>query len=491
MTRRLPLLAAILMVCGMALGCSKQSPSQPVATLEPVRRQVDVVSAEGVVAPHKSAALAFRVSGRVQQVEVQEGQSVVAGQELLRLDTRDLDQSVLQARAALESARAELAKAEAGARVEEVASAEAAVAVAQAGVTTAKLAVEIAAGNVLSAEGALADAKAGVASAEQAIIVAQGNLAAARATNSAAEARLARLRAGATEGELAIAQREIERAKSLLWAYQNQRDAIGGFDSESAEYEGARGQVASAEQAVAITQLNYEEMLKGARTEDLAISEADLAQTAAAVQTQTALVAQARASRDSAIARVTQAEANLIIAKAQQQQRSADVLSAEASARQAQSQLDLIKAGTRTEDLAVAQAGVARAEAVMADAENALADAVLRAPFDGTVGELLVEEGELVSPQATVLRFGDLTKMQIETTDLSEVDINEVKVGQKATASIDALGGKALTGAVARIGTIAGDRRGDTVYKVIIELDPIDVAELRWGMSAFVEIRTR
>jgi len=116
---------------------------------------------------------------------------------------------------------------------------------------------------------------------------------------------------------------------------------------------------------------------------------------------------------------------------------------------------------------------------------------VLRAPFDGTVGELLVEEGELVTPQATVLRFGDLTKMQIETTDLSEVDINEVKVGQKATASIDALGGKELSGAVARIGTIAGDRRGDTVYKVIIELDPKDISELRWGMSAFVEISTR
>jgi len=96
-----------------------------------------------------------------------------------------------------------------------------------------------------------------------------------------------------------------------------------------------------------------------------------------------------------------------------------------------------------------------------------------------------------VQPQATVARFGDLTTLQVETTDLSEVDVSAIRLGQQATVSIDALSGKELPGSVERIGTIAGDRRGDTVYQVIIALDQADIADLRWGMSAYVTINVR
>jgi len=478
--------AAVLVVAG----CAAPS-AEPEAALPPVTREANIVSAEGVIVPHKSANLAFRVSGRVQQVLVAEGERVTVDTALMLLDSADLEQTVLQARAALESARAQLAKAEAGARVEEVAAAEAALQVAQASVTTAELAIDIARGNATSAEGALADAKAGVAAAEQAIAAAQGGLAAARASEAAAAARLDKLRAGATAGELAIAEQEVERAKNQLWAAQNQRDAIGGFDDESAEYAGAKGSVGSAEAAVRIAELNYQELRRGARAEDLAMAEADLAQASAAVTTNTAQVGQARAALESARARVTQAEASVVIAQAQLAQREADVQSAKAAAKQAEAQYDLVKTGTRSEDIAVARAGVAQAEASLAAAQNALDDATLRAPFDGTVGELLVEQGELVQPQITMVRFGDLTTMQVETTDLSEVDISAIQVRQPATVSVDALGGRELDGIVERIGTIAGDRRGDTVYQVIISLQDADVSTLRWGMSAYVTIKVR
>ncbi|MEN6479885.1 MAG: efflux RND transporter periplasmic adaptor subunit, partial [Anaerolineales bacterium] len=328
-------------------------------------------------------------------------------------------------------------------------------------------------------------------SAEQAINIARGNYAAAQATLTSAQAQLAKLQAGATDEERAIAKLQIDRAKDSLWAYQNQRDAIGGYDDKSAEYTLARGNVAIAETDVQIAQIQYDQMLKGARTEDLTMAQADVSQAQAAVSTQSAQVAQAKAALDSAKAGVTQAEASLIIAKAQLEQRKADVDSAAAAVQQAQAQLDLLKAGTRAEDLAVAEAAVAQAEAVLSEAQNALDDAVLQAPFDGTVGELLVEQGELVVPQATVVRFGDLTVMEVETTDLSEVDIDQVQVGQKATVSIDALDGKEFAGTVASIGTIAGASRGDTVYRVVIDLSGADISQLRWGMSAFVEITVR
>lgn len=484
-------IAGLALVGSMLLGCAKQDEFADLTVTEPAERQVDIVSAEGVVTPRKSADLAFKVSGRVEELLVQEGQAVTVGTELVRLDTGDLEQSVLQATAALESAQAELAKAEAGARVEEIAAAEAAVSAAQAQVTTAKLATEIAKANVTSAEGVLAETLAGVSASEQSVVIAQGNLAAAQATLTATQARLEQVQMGASEEELSIAEKKIEQAKTQLWAYQSERDAVGGFDDESAEYHGAEAQVAVGELAITIAQLQYDELAKGATEQELTIARADVAQAQANVNTQAALVEQARADLLSVNAQVTQAEASLAIAQAQLEQSNADVQSAQAAAQQAQSELDLLSAGTRSEDLAVARASVSSAEAGLVEAQNALDDAVLRAPFDGTVGEILIDQGELVVPQATVVRFGDLSVLQIETTDLSEVDINEVKVGQEATASIDALDGDTVTGTVASIGTIAGDERGDTVYKVIIALQPDDTTALRWGMSAFVEIKVR
>lgn len=474
----------------MACSASEQNQAQ-VSPLPPEARRSDVVSAEGVVVPHKSANLAFRVSGRVAEILVQQGQTVTAGTELVRLDLADLQQNVLRATAALESARAELVKAETGARTEEIASAKASVAAAQANVTSSELAVVIAGANVSSAEGALAEARAGALAAEEAIAIAQGDLSAARATYGATEARLQQVRAGASEEDLAIARQRIDQAKSELWAAQNQRDAIGGFDTESAEYEGARARVAVAETAITIAELQYQGLVKGATAQEIAIAEAEVAQARANIDTRSALLAQATSELERANARVTQAEASVEIAKAQLEQRAADVSGAEAAVRQSQSQLDLLSAGTRSEDLAVARAQVASAEAGLAEAQNALNDAVLRAPYDGTVGELLVEEGELVVAQTTALRFGDLTRLQVRTTDLSEVDVDAIAVGQEAIVSIDALDGDEFGGNVSAIGTIAGDQRGDTVYEVTIELPAAQSAPLRWGMSAFVEIKLR
>jgi len=489
-TRLIWRLMLLLSLCSVLIGCAAKPQAQPVSAGDTATHQSDVVSAEGVVVPHKYADLAYKVSGTVLQVMVEQGQTVSAGTELLRIDTRSLEQNVLQAQAALSSAQAELAKAEVGSRPEEVAAAEAAYQMAQASVTVAQLAVNVAEGNVSAAEAAVQDAAAGVLSAQQAVKMAEGSVSAASGQRASAEAQLAKLKAGPTEEQIALAQKKIERAKNQLWKAQSQRDsnsgeggALGGFLG------GTEADVATAQTDLDIAQLEYEQLMKGARSEDIASAEGDVTQAVGQLVGQLAQVEKAKASVTSAESAVKRAQANLVIAKAEFEQRKADVLSAQAAAQQAKAQLDLVKAGSRPEDVAVAKAAVAQAEAQLAEAQNSLDDAVLKAPFDGTVGDIMVDEGELITPQATVLRFGDLTRLEVETTDLSEVDVNQVKVGQSATVSIDALGGKEINGTVASIATIAGDSRGDTVYKVVIELDPKDVVDLRWGMSAFVEIK--
>jgi hypothetical protein len=57
--------------------------------------------------------------------------------------------------------------------------------------------------------------------------------------------------------------------------------------------------------------------------------------------------------------------------------------------------------------------------------------------------------------------------------------------------TIDALGGRQLRGTVARIAPLSTERRGDTVYAVTLDLEVGPDSGLRWGMTAFVEIRVR
>ncbi|MGE5249870.1 MAG: efflux RND transporter periplasmic adaptor subunit [Bacteroidota bacterium] len=118
-----------------------------------------------------------------------------------------------------------------------------------------------------------------------------------------------------------------------------------------------------------------------------------------------------------------------------------------------------------------------------------LAQATLAAPFDGTVVSLDVEPGELVQPGQTLMTLADLSRLQIETTDLSERDIPKVQVGQKADVYVEALG-ETLSGRVTATSPIAETLGGDVIYKVTIVLDSIP-EQLRWGMTAEVHIQTQ
>jgi HlyD family secretion protein len=428
----------------------------------------DVVSAEGLVVPLRDANLGFKAAGRVQEILVAEGDVVSQGQELAKLETSDLELAVKQAEAGLKSAQAQLMKLQAGARAEEIDAANAVVAIALGDVKAAEGDAQVAAGNISSAA-------ADVEVVKEAVEVAKGNLAAAQATLRSANASLNKLQAGPTDVEISIAEKELERARNELYGLQQQRDAAFSMNE---------GQIGAAEAGVQIAQLLLEKLKSGTRAEDLEVARAQVTLALAGVQTATAQVRQAESQ-------VKQAEARTQIAAAQQTQADARVESAQAYADQAQAQLDLLLAGARPEDIATAEAAVLQAEATLAEAQNALNDTVLRAPFGGTVGTIFLEAGELVLPQVTVMRLGDLSRLQIETEDLSEVDINQVKVGQPATITVDALGGEVFDGVVSQVAIAAVDRRGDQVYTVSIDLDEAVASGLRWGMTTFVEIDVR
>ena len=83
------------------------------------------VSASGNIEPRARVSLAFETPGWVDEVLVDVGDPVEAGDVLARLDTRQLALQVRQAQAALALAEAQLAQIQAGAHPDEVAAGEA------------------------------------------------------------------------------------------------------------------------------------------------------------------------------------------------------------------------------------------------------------------------------------------------------------------------------------------------------------------------------
>jgi membrane fusion protein, multidrug efflux system len=138
------------------------------------------------------------------------------------------------------------------------------------------------------------------------------------------------------------------------------------------------------------------------------------------------------------------------------------------------------------EVVAIANVKVMQAQAALEIAQASLAQSVLVAPYDTTIASISVVPGEYVEQNQVVVTLATLNALQLETTDLSERDITNVKMGDSVNISIEALNAN-VSGKVIRISPIADTVGGDVVYKVTIELDE-QPKGLLWGMTAEVTI---
>ena len=138
------------------------------------------------------------------------------------------------------------------------------------------------------------------------------------------------------------------------------------------------------------------------------------------------------------------------------------------------------------EKILIADTKVEQARSTIEVVKASIAQGTLTAPFEGTVIEVNVSPGEYVQSTQQVIVIADLQNLKIETTDLSELNITSVKIGQPATVFIEALDEEFL-GTVIAISPISNTIGGDVVFKVTVELDE-NLPTLLWGMSADVEI---
>lgn len=147
----------------------------------------------------------------------------------------------------------------------------------------------------------------------------------------------------------------------------------------------------------------------------------------------------------------------------------------------------LAKLTPTAEDLAAAEANAKASQAARDLATEQLARAKLIAPFDGVIASIDVKPGEQAGAGTPVMRIADPSNMQVETTDLTEINVVNVKVGDAVKVAFDAVPELELTGTVASIKGFGENRQGDIIYTLVIKLDKQD-ERLRWNMTAKVTI---
>ena len=410
-------------------------------------------TASGTVLAQREANLSLTTSGTVAEVTVAVGDKVAAGDVLLRLQTAELERAVTAAEQNLVIQQANLESLLAEASAADVAAAQAAVA---------------------SAEASLADLLAGpsadeIASAEAAVRAADADIAAAYANLSSNGA------AGNAE-EIRAAEIALELAQQTATSAAEQHSTILVTDNEfiSADRlaeleESARASALQANAELAAAQGAYDRAVNG-DVNAIGISQAGVSVSVA--------------NRDAA-----QAQLDLLL----QPPSGAQIAQAEAQVAQAAASLDQLLRGPSEARIVQAEVAVAQAQISLERANLNLAQAVLVAPFAGTITAVHVTAGEQAAGVLIEMVADDSLEVVLS---VDEVDVGDIVVGALTPVSLTAVltleswPNEEIDGEVRFIAPKAADNNSGLVtYDVHLALGDTDLPVLT-GMTANANLVT-
>jgi HlyD family secretion protein len=244
-------------------------------------------------------------------------------------------------------------------------------------------------------------------------------------------------------------------------------------------------QTAMAEAAVQAQQAVVDKLHHGNRPQEIAQSYATVA-AAKADQVN----AQQQWARLTALTTLTTGRA---ISEQDLESAKAALDSAQAHLVVAEKGLDLSKIGPRKEDIAQGEAQLRADQSQLELLRRQLADSELAAPCDAVVRSRLLEPGEMASPQRPVLNLA-ITDPKWVRAYISEPDLGKIHPGMRASISTDSFPGRALSGWVGFIASVAEftpksvqteELRSSLVYEIrVFVQDSQD--EMRLGMPATV-----
>jgi len=360
-----------------------------------------------------------------------------ADQDYIKLVNGPLPEEIKQARAKFDEAQADYVKAQRGSRPEEIASADAA-----AGQALAKLRQSV--------RGLTAEERAEL------------------------KARLDEAIAAET-----LAHKDLDRSEVL---YNQGAISRQQLDSEVSAY----GQAHAKTQDASQTYLRAE---KGTPPEEL--DEARKAYEQAKAQRD--LVRQGSRWEDVEAAKQEMLAAKQSLDLLLRGSRKEDLAAAKARAESEKALLDELETGSRIEDIAKAKASQLQAQAQETSVQENLNERVILAPFSGSVDRVLVADGDLIAPNQAAIQLSDPTDIWLRVY-LPEEQLNKVKVGDDADLVFDGINGlvKGRVESIDKNGQFtpanlqSPDERAKQVFGIRIRLAQADL-RVKAGMYATVK----
>jgi membrane fusion protein (multidrug efflux system) len=212
-----------------------------------------------------------------------------------------------------------------------------------------------------------------------------------------------------------------------------------------------------------------------------------------------AQITQTRASQLQAKAVGT--AANVDSANIALDQANANLVGGDANIKAAESNITLIQAQRKEAEGSVRTLEIARDKAA-----RDLSFTVLKAPYDGVVGNRSVQEGDLVSPGQRLMALVPVRQLYIDA-NFKETQIQHLVAGSKVNVHVDAYGNNPIVGTVESISPASGsvfsllppENATGNFTKVIqrvpvriaLPQDALDSGRLRAGLSVVVDVDTR
>ena len=140
-----------------------------------------------------------------------------------------------------------------------------------------------------------------------------------------------------------------------------------------------------------------------------------------------------------------------------------------------------------------AESAINSAQAALKAAKVAVEYTLIRAPFDAVVltkdadvGDIMTPFGAAVNAKASVVTIADMSSLQVEA-DVSEANLEKVRVGQPCEVQLDALPDQRFRGVVHMIVPTADRSKASVMVKVrFLEKDPRILPEMS-AKVAFLE----
>jgi HlyD family secretion protein len=340
------------------------------------------ITASGKVQPVQSVNISPKSPGLLAELNVEQGDTVKKGQIIARMDNSEIKMRILQYKANLEQAKAQLAESQAGSRPEEIAQ--------------------------------------GKARVDQA----QAQLAITRDGNRLQEIQQAQAQVDSAKASVELTQARVKRYRDLAKNGAISQDSLEQYISENSK---AKAILEEAQRRLSLLKV-------GNRNQD--------------IQKQEAIVNQEKEG------------------------------------------LRKLENGNRPQEIARFKAAVASAEAQLKQQQFQLEDTILRAPFSGTVTQRYATVGAYVSPAISASSNASATSTSIVAlakgievlANVPEVDISQIKLGQKVEIIIDAYPEDVFQGQVRLIAPEAVVDQNVTSFQVRVAINT-GSGKLRSGMN--------